>query len=157
MKLKSFSIGFSLMELTLVLALFLLLLGGAMASLSAFYANSQQGSYSADVVQSLRRAQANSLSRYQNSPWGVNLDTAGNQFILFKGTTYATRDTSFDEITKFPSSLAFQNIALSGGGTQIVFAMTTGKTAGGSFDVVDTLRNRHTVITLNSYGQIEVQ
>lgn len=46
-------------------------------------------------AQSIRRAQQLSMSGEDDSAWGVNV-TSGD-IVIFKGNTYATRDTTYDE------------------------------------------------------------
>jgi len=46
-------------------------------------------------AQSIRRAQQLSMSGEGDSAWGVN--AVSGEVVIFKGNTYATRDTTYDE------------------------------------------------------------
>ncbi len=75
----------------------------------------------------LRLAQNRTLSSEGSSQYGVylNTTTSPHQYVMFKGTSYATRDTSADQIYLLQQMLEFFNINL-GGGNEIVFNKLTG-------------------------------
>ena len=54
-------------------------------------------------VQSVRRAQQLSMSGELDSQWGVT--ATSSNVVIFKGTNYATRDTSYDENYDISSSI----------------------------------------------------
>ncbi|OGC56118.1 hypothetical protein A2797_02025 [candidate division WWE3 bacterium RIFCSPHIGHO2_01_FULL_48_15] len=58
------------------------------------------------VVRTLRTAQAYSVSGRDDSSWGVHFEPG--KLVLFKGTSYATRDPSFDAETALNSSLVIE-------------------------------------------------
>lgn len=56
-------------------------------------------------VQGVRRAQQLSMSGEGDSAWGVN--AVSGEIVIFKGNTYATRDTAYDENYDISSAITF--------------------------------------------------
>ncbi len=148
--------GFTFVELIIVFTLFSLLFGmGAMVM--GNFTSSQGLRFGGDsIVQSLREAHTNSTSQYRDSAWGVYFDTATDpqRYVLFKGGTYASRDTSFDQITDFYKQVNFQNVSLSGGGQEIVFSKRSGFTSDdGTFQLVADSETYN--VSVNSLGFVD--
>ncbi len=149
--------GLTLVDLILTLGIFGIVVGSGAVILSDFLNRSYLQNTSRSVVDHLRRAQGFAMIRYQDSEWGVHFDTVDQRFTLFKGTVFATRDPAFDESEDLPDSLSLQNIVLNGGGNDVIFNQVLGNTSQhGSFIIRETLTNRQVTITLNPYGQVEV-
>ncbi len=70
------------------------------------------------IAQSLRRAQILSQSVDGDTSWGVKAQSGS--ITLFKGTSFAARDTNFDETFEVPTTIGV------GGGAEIIFAKFTG-------------------------------
>jgi hypothetical protein len=73
------------------------------------------------VVETLRRAQAFTVSGKRDSVWGAHF--TGTDMTLFAGASYATRLTQYDEVHVFPSSLSVSGL------TDVVFDALTGATS----------------------------
>lgn len=56
-------------------------------------------------AQGVRRAQQLSMSGEGDSAWGVN--AVSGEIVIFKGNTYATRDTAYDENYDISSAITF--------------------------------------------------
>lgn len=56
-----------------------------------------------ELVTTLSVAKINSISGKEDSQWGVNVDS--NNITLFRGASFAARDTAFDEVYIIPASL----------------------------------------------------
>jgi len=100
----------------------------------------------ASVAQSLRRAEVLATAVDGDVAWGV--DIRPGSITLFKGSSYAGRDTAFDEVYDFPQSITSSGLA------QVVFARFSGapQTTG-----TITLTNSNTetrTITINAKGTI---
>ena len=148
--------GFTLLEMTLVLALVLVLAMTAGMSLSGFFSSRQLETYTDAVTQSLRQAQTYAMARYRDSTWGIYFDTDSNRWTLFKGDSFATRDTAFDLVSSLPAPLAFTNIAFNEGGSEMVFNKSTGETLDfGLFAILE--EGKKVIFTINRYGQIETR
>ncbi|MBI5412513.1 hypothetical protein HZA43_05105 [Candidatus Peregrinibacteria bacterium] len=145
-----------MVELTVVISIFLIVLGGASLTFSSFLTRNQLDSYTHQLIQTLRRAQSNALARYKDSDWGVHLDTVDSSYVFFKGASFDSRETAFDETTLLPGSLAFAAIALRGGGTDFVFHKGDGTVAqDGSFQLQEGPSHLFT-LTVNAYGRVDV-
>ncbi|MDP4008576.1 MAG: prepilin-type N-terminal cleavage/methylation domain-containing protein [Candidatus Peregrinibacteria bacterium] len=147
--------GFTLLELILVIAIFSIVVGGTILSLSSFFAKSQLTDHSKQIVNSLRKAQSNSMMRVKVSQWGVNFDSGGGVVTFFQGASYSARDTNYDQAQTLPPSLSLNNISFDSGGTEVVFTKVNGETDDfGSLQVQGDIDNY--TITINKFGQIEI-
>ncbi len=147
--------GFTLVELTLVIAIFIILFGTGAVALGNFV--SGQGLHTAEnyLSQSLHDARSFSVAQHHDSEWGVYLDTVTDpdRLILFKGSSYPLRDEGFDQTTPFHKSVSFKQISLASGLSEIVFAKRTGQT--GDYGTVTLgTDNENVQISLNALGII---
>jgi Tfp pilus assembly protein FimT len=110
--------GFTLIEMILVVALIFYMGFLAVLFYSNFYLKNAASNIAQDIVSSLRKAQTYSMAGRQGGSWGVAF-TGGN-IVLFKGSSYAARNSAFDEITSIPSTLAIA------GFNETVFSRVTG-------------------------------
>lgn len=145
------------MEIVLVVGIIILIVGSVGIVQGSILADSYLDSKSNEVIQGLRLHQVRSITNFKNSKWGVRIDTSTNpdQFVLFKGNSYASRDSSFDIEIDLPDLLSVSNINLNGGSSEVVFDSFTGKTDDyGSFVIADNDGNS-TTISINSFGVID--
>lgn len=116
--------GFTLLELLMVVSILVLL---GTASLASFV-NSRNirdlTTFGQNVVSILKLAQSRALAGENNSQWGVRLESG--RFILFQGVTYAGAANT--QIYVLPSHIQIWNIALAGGGQDVIFKKLTGRT-----------------------------
>lgn len=84
---------------------------------------------SQEVISALRTAQNKTLSSEDNSRYGVYFNTTGSphQYTIFKGASYAARDSAFDITSSIPSTVEFYQINTGGSG-EVVFDKLTGAT-----------------------------
>ena len=99
-----------------------------------------------ELVASLRTAQINSFSGKGANSWGVK--TTSSQIILFKGTSYALRDSAFDQIFSIPSNITFTQ-------TEIVFNKLTGNPSPIASIVINSSIGNNT-ISVNEVGAVNV-
>ena len=139
--------GFTLLELLLVLAMIALVFAiGGPISTSLFRQNNLQ-SAAETTAQFLSRAQLRATAVENDSPWGVALQNS--QVVLFQGTSFANRDSAWDEVFEFSSSL--QNSGLA----EIIFAKLSGEpSTTGQIVFTDTSGDSKT-LTLNSAGVVD--
>lgn len=90
---------------------------------SPFYGSfifSQEVSVVRDELQgSFAKAQLYSMTGKNNSAWGVAVN--GRNIILFQGTSFVSRDQSFDEMFSIHQSVIVSGVS------EVVFAQTTGR------------------------------
>jgi prepilin-type N-terminal cleavage/methylation domain-containing protein len=147
--------GFTIFELILVIAIFAIIFSSTAIVFGNMLNENRLASKGYEIVQSLREARTNAVSQKENSKWGVYLETstAPDRYIVFKGDSYASRDSAFDQTVIFSSSVIFSNIDISGG-NEIVFGKRSGETENiGSFDLVT--ENERFNVTVNRLGLID--
>ncbi|MBP6866093.1 MAG: prepilin-type N-terminal cleavage/methylation domain-containing protein [Candidatus Pacebacteria bacterium] len=110
--------GFTMIEMILVVALI-----GIISGIGLPLFNMMSGSNDLDVaenmlVASLRRAEVLAAASQGDSEWGVGV--VPGAFVLFKGSTYATRDVGFDEVYDITDSIQ------TSGMTEVVFSKMSG-------------------------------
>lgn len=87
--------GFSLIEMLLSVALVTILFSIAVPPYLSFYKKNDLDISQGTIGQTLRRAQLLSQAVDGDTTWGVRVES-GN-IVLFKGVSYAARDTAYDE------------------------------------------------------------
>ena len=123
---KKSGAGFTLTELIVVIAIAVLLGGLALPALRIAQKNSELDSAVESLVSVLRLAQNRTLGSEGASQYGVFFDAAASpdQYTLFKGATYATRDVNADEAHVLPRSVEISAITIPE--SAVVFARVTG-------------------------------
>lgn len=137
--------GFTLIEVLLSIALI-----GLISGIGAIVYQQLQGRNDLDiavstVAQNHRRAQVLSRAIEGDATWGVRVDP-GN-VTLFQGSSFATRNAVFDEVTSISPALG------SSGLTEVVFLKLTGlPQSTGTLTFTGT--NGVRTLTLNAQGTI---
>lgn len=138
--------GFTLLELLLSVAII-----GAIAGLGAPVYQSFQVRNDLEIAantlaQSARRASVLAAASEGDSVWG--LQVASGQIVIFKGTSYAARDTDYDEISTLPSSITPSSL------TEVTFAKMTGlPNATGTMTLTSVTGDTRNVV-LNARGTV---
>lgn len=80
-----------------------------------------------ELIAVLRLAQVKAMTAESNSAYGVyfNYSVTPNKYILFKGSSYASRDTTADRTYSFPRGISM-GVSLTPTGQQVVFSKITG-------------------------------
>lgn len=139
--------GFTLIEILLSLSM--------MAVIAAFSLpvalNYQQrsGAHIAKdtTAQQLRRAQTLSVAGEGDDSWGVYIQTG--TVTLFKGSSYAARDTSYDEENSIQSSIAVSGVS------EVVFDRVTGIPSTTGAIMLDSATGQTYTVTIYSTGLID--
>lgn len=98
------------------------------------------------IAQTLRRAQALSQSVDGDTSWGVFIQSGS--ITLFKGVSYAGRDTNFDEVFDVPTSI------IPSGLYEIVFVKFTGLPQTDGAITLTSNTNETRIITINAKGTV---
>lgn len=137
--------GFTLVEMILTIALISFIGLVSVMFYSGFYLRNAATNAARDMLFSFRQAQSYSIAGRQGSSWGVAF--TGDAIVLFKGTSYATRDVAFDESHGIPSTLALS------GFTETIFSRMTGYPSATSTVIITGAGSTKT-ITVNAQGVV---
>ena len=111
--------GFTLLEIMIVIGLFALLVGISIPFGLDVYRSYVLISETRNMVSFLRRAETLSFTNTRNDSYGVMI--MNDRFVVFRGASFATRDTAFDEEYLRSPLVTVSGIA------HIVFAAVTGR------------------------------
>src|SRR5258708_1449491 len=128
--------GITYIELVLVIAVFILVAAMSFPLYSNFILQNAASDTTNQLKGELRKAQLFALEGKGNSNWGVNY--GANEITLYKGNSYATRSTGFDELFAVNP-----NITVSGGYSTIQDSTS----ASGNKSNLSTISWSHTVGT----------
>ncbi|MFQ6083751.1 MAG: Tfp pilus assembly protein FimT/FimU [Candidatus Aminicenantia bacterium] len=138
--------GLTLIELMMVMAILVLLIGASLPLSINFYKTRQFDVHLKGVVQTLRRAQLKSMVTENDSSFGVYLGS--NQYVLFKGNSYLARDVAYDEAFELPDNLQITGLS------EIVFSKLKG-TPSDTGTITLTIDNQSETININEVGRID--
>jgi prepilin-type N-terminal cleavage/methylation domain-containing protein len=142
---KKINTGFSLVELIMVIGIFSLIISISTSGFNSFKSHSNLAIGVGGVVEAIRLAQSSAQSGKGDSAWGVKI--LSDEVVVFKGSDYSGRDTSFDE------HLNFQGGVSASGLSEIIFEKITGKTVNVG-DVFISNTSGEQKLSINSFGTI---
>ncbi|CAN5231498.1 hypothetical protein BH09PAT2_BH09PAT2_11530 [soil metagenome] len=137
--------GFSLIEVLLSIALISILAGIGIPVFRGLQTKNDLDVATTTVAQTLRRAQTLSQAVDGDTSWGVKIQTGS--ITLFKGTSYAARDQTVDELFTISSTIVPSGI------TEIIFTKFTGAIASSSTTTLSNDTDSR-IITTNSKGMV---
>lgn len=117
--------GFSLIEIIVVVAIIMLLIGLAGASFRTFGQNVSLGSAAQRVVIVLDEARNRTIGSEDDSHFGVHFEA--DRYVLFKGDTYNANSPD-NVVHTLPTGIELSAITLAGGGSDVPFAGVSGRT-----------------------------
>lgn len=149
--------GFTVAELIVVIALAVLLGGLALPVLRTAQQSSELDSAAESLVGVLRLAQNRTLGSEQASQYGVFFNTAvsPDQFVLFRGATYGTRDVGADEVYVLSQNVEISATTMPG--NEVVFTRITGTALGAGSVTLRLLSNpaKQETVYVSSSGAIQ--
>lgn len=138
--------GFSLIEVLLSMAMIAVLAGVSIPVYNTFAVRNDLDINAQHAANALRRAQTYARGVQGDSVWSVRVQTSA--ITLFKGTNFASRDTSFDEVISLPAS------ATATGLSEVQFAKLTGiPNTTGSITLTSNSNETRT-LTVNAKGVV---
>jgi prepilin-type N-terminal cleavage/methylation domain-containing protein len=139
--------GFTLIELLLTVTLLALIGGIGVPVYNSFQTRNSLDLAASAYTSGIRRAQIQARGMAGDSAWGVRVDSG--VITIFKGSTYASRDTTYDETFTIPTSISLN------GQQEFVFEKFTGlPLAAGSLSLTSS-DNDVKAITVNQKGMVE--
>jgi prepilin-type N-terminal cleavage/methylation domain-containing protein len=137
--------GFTLFEVLISIAIGLIIVSLSVFATASFIKNRELEAVSDTLVTYLRSAEARAIQSEGNTSHGVS--TAGGKITLFRGASYASRQTVYDMTLPYDSYFQFSGIS------EVVFAKQTGApSATGTITVSNGTKT--TIITIYSTGAI---
>jgi len=138
--------GFTLLEVLLSVAIIAMIAGLGTPIYQSLQIRNDLDVSKNIITQSLNRAQILSTASDSDATWGLFIQ--GGSITLFQGTSYASRNASFDEVFELPSSITPSGIS------EIVYDKLTGQP-----QVIGTITltsniNESRNITINEKGSL---
>lgn len=101
--------GFTLLELLLSMAMIAVLAGIGVPIVVRAQTKNDLDTAVSVWVSTLRRAEVLAQAVDGDSQWGGKIQNGS--VVLFKGTSYATRDTNFDEVFSLPTTITVSGVS----------------------------------------------
>lgn len=140
--------GFTLLEILLSITTIAIIAGISIPIYQAFQNRNNLDIAAVTFAQTARRAQVLAQATDGDTSWGVRAQIGS--ITLFKGTSYAGRDASYDETFDLPSSIT-PSSAL-GNFWEVVFTKFTGLPQATGTLTLTSVNNETRNITLNAKG-----
>ena len=133
----------------MVVAVLTLIASSAYPLGSGFLARNTFENKVEELVNSLRIAQLNTLAGKESNSWGVNVSQ--DAITLFKGSSYSSRDPSYDEVFEIPGGVSVSPIP-----AEVVFDRLNGNPGS---SIAFSLNNDHgqvSNVSVNELGIVDV-
>lgn len=139
--------GITLLEILVVVGI-VAIIAAASVVLSVSSLNQSRISTERDqLIADLRTAQSRSLTGYQDDVWGIYLESG--QYTVFKGSSYAGRDTDYDQVHAVTSTITYS------GNAEINFDFKEGTTSDtGTITLTEAGTGETRGISINENGRI---
>lgn len=144
--LKRKTLGFTLIEVLLALATIAAISAVMAPVYGYFYNRNNLDNAVQQVVGDLRRAQTLSRGAEMDSAWGVYVSSTSAT--TFMGSTYATRNTTYDEVENLNSLISVSGL------NEVVFLKATGTPTTNGTLTLTSNNNESRNISINSQGTI---
>ncbi len=139
--------GFTLSEVLLSVVLLSMIAGMSIPFYKVYLDRNELDQTTMTLAQTMRRSQFMSIAQDGDSAWGVKVSSSS--ILLFKGTSYLTRDQSFDESTALAPTISFSGMS------EVVFQKGNGtpSTTGTSTFISNNGEIRN--VTINQKGMVD--
>jgi Tfp pilus assembly protein FimT len=142
--------GITLIELLISIALIIAISLISTSFFNRFFAENSAANLTDQIIMSARKAQMYSMMSKENSTWGISYSTTTKKIYMFKGASFSSRTTSFDEVFDVPGSVVIS------GFKETIFSETKGLPNVTS-TIILSKNNTTTSIVINLQGIISVQ
>jgi len=139
--------GFTLLEMLISVTIIGMLVGVSAPVYESFVRQNDLNLATQGIATMIQRAETYALGNNTDSVWSVELLPAS--VILFQGTSFASRNTNYDETYPIPGSITLSGL------TEIQFAKLTAlPNTTGAITLASTTLDTNT-ITLNAKGVVD--
>lgn len=138
--------GFTLIELLLSVAIIGIITAISMPVYASFLVRNDLSNSSEGVASALRRASLYARGSKADSVWGVKIQSTS--IILFKGASYAARDTAYDEPVALPNTITASGL------DEIIFAKLVATPSTTGTITLTTTNNETKAIAINAKGMV---
>lgn len=138
--------GFTLFEMLISLACLALILGISVPAYDALHVRNELNNTTVALVSNLRRSQALARAANGDTSWGVYIATGS--ILIYKGSSYGTRDTLYDENTSMSPTILVSGIK------EINFTKVYGLPTTTGTTTLTSVRNETKNIFINKKGTI---
>jgi len=138
--------GFTLIEVIMSIAAMAVIAGISIPVYQSLQVKNDLDIAAVTIAQSLRRAQLLSEAVDGDISWGVAVQSGS--IAVFKGTSYAARDGSYDELFDVPTSITPSGVS------EVVFAKFTGLPQAAGTITLTSNTNEIRNVTINQKGAV---
>lgn len=138
--------GFTLLELLLSISVIAVIGGVGAPIYASLQTHSDLATAAQLITQAARRAQTRAWANEGDSNWGLYLTTG--QAVIYKGDSYAGRDSTYDETYTISGSLVIT------GDSDYLFAKVTGTADAAGTIILTSLDSSTAPITIGANGQV---
>ena len=138
--------GFTLLEILLSIALIALLSGLSVPVYQSFQVKNDLDIASNTIAQNARRAQVLAQAVDGDTTWGIYIQSGS--ITLFQGSSYASRNTNYDEDFEMPTSIVPSGLQ------EIVFSKLYGEPQVTGTVTLTTSTNETANLILNEKGMV---
>ena len=139
--------GFTMIEMTLSVAVLAIIFGMTIPMYRNFSIRNDMDIAVTTLVQDYRRAQVLSQITDGDSAWGVHVATGS--ILIYKGSSYVSRDQTFDEITDISSSISVAGLY------DVVFSKQNGFPQSTGTTTFTSINNETRNVTINQKGMVD--
>lgn len=142
--------AFSLLEMIVVVAIMAAAVGFSILYAQTADVRTDLRTQAAIFTTYVRETQSDAAAGKYSQGAGIHLQS--DRYVIFEGTTYNAA-TSTNYTVLLPDAIRIANIALAGGGSNLIFTKPLGETTtSGSLDFVSSSIGQSVHITINSLG-----
>lgn len=139
--------GFTLIEVLLSVTILGLLAGLSIPVYASFTRKNDLDITTQQLASAFRRAEQYARAVQGDSTWGVQVQSG--QVTLYKGASYASRDTSYDEVIDIPDSIAVSSTS------DVQFAKLSGAPGAAASVTLTGDTNNSRTVTVNAEGMVD--
>ncbi|KKQ74292.1 MAG: hypothetical protein US94_C0008G0007 [Berkelbacteria bacterium GW2011_GWB1_38_5] len=144
--------GYTLIELLIVIAVLMILVGFSSLGIVSYSKASDVDSSKTIVVQALLEAQANSMAEVDDKAWGVHLEN--NRVVIFADSGTGFIEGAVGNQNKTLANNTAASWSLVSGGAEVLFSKRIGKTSNSGSITISGASPNDIMIEINSEGRI---